>query len=392
MDESVRADIDPGATSEENPQAPADTPPTEETAFGEDPHEDGSSTAPRKEEEGSSSSGGEENEDAASAGKETPREQDTESGKGLIEKISATSVTILEKAEEVIDEGHSWFSGEVVSTALTVDTYFDNENASVEGNRTQIKMNLSIFYEKDGNPQPGAGLDIKLVLPRFQRRVHMVFSGDPESIADDISKGGLERPLPLISSSENSPKTAAVRYFLMALDAQSLNVDGGADIDGYDPVFFGMARYRLTIDTAPSLIRFTQWVKWYTDTGYTSVSRLEFERLFGADWFFRAGADLNWYEEEKENYFYSGKLDLYHTLSQISIMQYSVVVNCETYPENRITNTIVKALHRKNMWREWFYVEGALQASYPEERDFDVTPAVYFKIEMLFGHVPKLQG
>jgi hypothetical protein len=298
-------------------------------------------------------------------------------------------VEMAKKAEKIIDEKHDWFSGEVETTASLVDAYFNNENAAVEGNKSQVKLGLSVFYERGKDPQPGVGVDARIVLPRFEKRLHLILSGDSEepstgTAADSAARTSLPRV-------EDVPKTAALRYFLIALDTQNLSLDGGVNVKGVTPILFSSGRYRLHLDFHPWDMRFTQWVRWYTDTKWEETTRLELEKLLNESLLLRLAAENNWYQGSA-GYYYLVRAELYHTLNPESVLQYSATLNGKTWPTNRITEPMIKAAHRRKMWREWFYVEGAVQATWPEERNYGFTPGVYLKIEGLFGNVPTKVG
>ncbi|MDH5509951.1 MAG: hypothetical protein OEZ32_06290 [Nitrospinota bacterium] len=306
-----------------------------------------------------------------------------ETGMGLAGAVSEKGIKIIKKAEKLIDDQHSWFSGELESTAILVDSYFDNENTNIESNQSQVKVGLSVSYEKYSKPKPGTGLDIKLVLPSFERRVHLLISGDPEELTTDAG-GSFKNPASILPKAEDVPKSAAIRYFLIAVDRMSLSVDGGVDIKDLEPIVFFSSRYRMDIDLHPNRLRFTQYAKWYTDTGSQLITRFEWDHLLSESWLIRAGTEGKWYEQ-REGYFYLGRMELYYTLRQNSVFYFNTTFNFETMPENRLTKPEVKALHRRNIWRSWFFLEGALFASWPEERRYTIVPGISIKVELLFG-------
>ncbi|MDH5476932.1 MAG: hypothetical protein OEY50_01240 [Nitrospinota bacterium] len=301
----------------------------------------------------------------------------------IVEGAGKKGVEIIQHAGKLIDEQHKWFSGELESTAILVDSYFDNENTNIESNQSQIKVNLAVFYEQGSVPNPGMGLDVKLVLPRFEKRLHLIINGDPEELTTGADQT-IRNPSSILPKAEDVPKTAALRYFLIAVDRMSLSLDGGADVKGTDPLLFLSSRYRLNIDLHPTKLRFTQYAKWYTDTGSQLITRFEWDQLLNDSWLMRSSAEGSWYEQ-KEGYFYFGRLEMYHTLKRNSVIYYSGTLYLATMPENRISNMVIKALHRRNIWRPWFFIEGAVQASWPEETRYTVVPAVSLNVQILFG-------
>ena len=314
----------------------------------------------------------------------------TEKGVEVAVMAAEKGVEVAKKAEKIIDEQHDWFSGEIETTAALVDAYFDNENSAVEGNKSQLKLSMSVIYEDGKGLAPGGGgLDIKLVMPRFEKRLHLVISGIPEE--ESSSKSGSPSKMAPIKKAEEIPTSAAVRYFLLAMDTQNLSMDGGMDVKDLKPVFFSAWRYRLHVDMHPWDMRFTQWVRYYTDTRWQTTTKLEFERLMGEAWLLRLSAESSWYQETK-GYYYYARAEVYHTLNPESVLQYSATANFKSWPENRLTDPVLRATHRRKIWREWFYVEGGTQASWPEDHYYKFIPMVYIRIEALFGNVPTKVG
>jgi hypothetical protein len=46
--------------------------------------------------------------------------------------------------------------------------------------------------------------------------------------------------------------------------------------------------------------------------------------------------------------------------------------------------------YRQRILRDWLFYEIIPQVSFPRERDFEATPGILLRLEMLFGHYPIL--
>jgi hypothetical protein len=51
---------------------------------------------------------------------------------------------------------------------------------------------------------------------------------------------------------------------------------------------------------------------------------------------------------------------------------------------------VLSVRFRQRIWRDWLYYEVGPQLVFPREENFDATPGIFLRLEMLFGHYLKL--
>jgi hypothetical protein len=67
------------------------------------------------------------------------------------------------------------------------------------------------------------------------------------------------------------------------------------------------------------------------------------------------------------------------------VLQYEWINNFETRPRNQAVEYLAVVRYRQKIWRDWLFYEIAPQARFPRDRDFDFTPGILFRLEMIFG-------
>ena len=131
-------------------------------------------------------------------------------------------------------------------------------------------------------------------------------------------------------------------------------------------------------------LRFIESVTYFTDSGWESKTSLDCEKPFSDSFFFRAGFDGKWYEDEY-GYLYAFNNSLYQSLSDHQGLLYQVNAGFETHPCNALSEVVVQVKYRTRFWREWMFFEIAPQLSFSRDEDFDTVPGVFLAIEGLFG-------
>jgi hypothetical protein len=72
------------------------------------------------------------------------------------------------------------------------------------------------------------------------------------------------------------------------------------------------------------------------------------------------------------------------------VLVYSWANSFVTHPSHRLEAVTLSVRYRQRLWRDWLYYEVVPQLSFPREENFDITPGINLRLEMLFGHYRKL--
>jgi hypothetical protein len=154
-------------------------------------------------------------------------------------------------------------------------------------------------------------------------------------------------------------------------------------------VVFLEPRFRQSVPLDRWLFRFTQRVIGLTDGSVRARTTFDFERELRRALFFRATADGTWIKGE-HGYFYTLGPSIFQSISPRRVLVYSWGNSFVTYPSHRLEAMVLSVRYRQRIWRDWLFYEVAPQLAFPREENFDVTPGIFMRLEMMFGHYRKL--
>ncbi len=291
---------------------------------------------------------------------------------------------LAEKSTRMVDDTHGRISRTLLTSSEWLDSFFEDEEYEEEINRTRMKVKLKTFVDEDG-PEFDASVSFKLVLPEFEDRLSLEISGDGEDDID-LDAGGQDVE-ERIEQTEDRNVTTALRYLVTATDRLNISLSGGLRLRDIEPVVFIGPRYRESFDLDPWLVRFTQRFRWFTDTGVESKTRFDFERPFLEKYYFRFTTEGNWYENE-DGFFYR----LNHTVSRPLGLDRAIELQWNNYfqtrPYNRLEVSAIRLRYRTRMWRDWIIFEAAPQVAFPKSEDYEPTPGLLIRFDLIFGFVP----
>jgi len=287
-------------------------------------------------------------------------------GQASTEKKSSFFKEFLSTA----DTAHEKASKGVLATGRWLDSFFKREIYQVEDNRSTAELGMAALIEEGEDVNFSTISNLKLVLPQFDRRLHLLFADKEE--AEEIH--------------EESERSAVARYFLKATKEESISADGGMNVYGFKPIFSWKARYRKTVDFQPWKARFTQQLKWFSNAGYELQTTFDFERPLRRNFFFRTTLNGEWYAR-KYGYYYSLAFVLFHPFDENQAMFYEWSASFVTTPVDRLEEVAFRIKYKLRSWSKRIDMVFAPQLAFRRERNFEYIPGFYIKLELNLGHV-----
>jgi hypothetical protein len=75
---------------------------------------------------------------------------------------------------------------------------------------------------------------------------------------------------------------------------------------------------------------------------------------------------------------------VYHTINDRTALLYQVSAIGVTNPENAVTDVVMLVFYRYRLHRKWMFVEISPQLHYPQVNNYQVSPALSLRLEVLF--------
>ena len=286
---------------------------------------------------------------------------------------------------KIADDFQELISEKLRVSADWLDSFFREERAEIEENQTTLKLRFSSFFEEGEGVDFNTRVRMRLVLPELEDKLHIEIIGERDPDTDTAKKYNkrIEQSGEIDEESDKN-LNLALRYFIKTARENNLSFKLGARLNDLTPVVYGGPRYSASKNFDPWLLRFTQDVKWITDEGWESKTRLDFERSLTEDLFFRTSTAGYWYQDE-DGYFYNVNLSLYQILDVDRALEYSWNNFFETQPNHTLCEVLLHIEYRMRFWRKWLFFEIRPQIAFREEDDFKPTAGITFALEAVFG-------
>jgi hypothetical protein len=291
--------------------------------------------------------------------------------------------TPLETEEGSIDRAYEKMTDTVLGTADWIDSFFYDERIEAEEKKTHLRLTASSFTEEGEGTDFDTNTRLRVVLPALKKRLRLVVSGDPDDDID-IDNTAEDDARERLEATDEENGTLAFWYFFKDSARRHVSLQGGVRFPGGSPVVFVGPRFRRTKPLAAWTLRGTQAFRWFSDEGWESKTRFDLERPLYERFFLRTTARGSWFEGEN-GFFYRFGISLFQPFSPRRILKYEGVSHFQTRPNNRLELATLALRYRQRIWRDWLFVEVAPQGSFPRDRDFEFTPGILFRLEVISG-------
>jgi len=312
---------------------------------------------------------------------------------GENEQLDAGSVVEIDEMEidqrpPIIDRAHRGVSTGVLATARWLDEFFADPRVESEESKSRVKVRFSLFAEEGEAFDYDVRAGVRIDLPILEERLQLLIAGDPEDDNDFRAITGREgAPPELANDDENF--SIALRYFLKRTAKQNVSLRSGIRFRNSLPHLYLEPRFRLSVPLDDWLFRFTQRIIGITDGTVRAKTSFDFERELQHDLFFRATAEGTW-DKDEHGYAYSLGPSIFQRLSPRRVLVYGWSNAFVTHPNHRLEAVTLSVRYRQRIYRDWLYYEVIPQLAFPREENFDVTPGIMLRLEMVFGHYRKI--
>ena len=303
-------------------------------------------------------------------------------------KVGA-GATVLEPAQETsVDKLYGSTTKLLRDTVGKVDSFFaDNDYSTFQENTSRLRLRLDTSWVQDHGWDIKPKVKFHLVFPGLDGRIRFVMNDDDDSDSEAGAAG------------DEKDNDAALRWVGYQGKNTSLSFDLGLRVksSNLDP-FLRMN----------SAIRYGISKNWYGQTSnrlfyYSKTSwrddfRQTFNRKISDDLLFRSRSRIQYFDENDFNPFLEQKFSLFQTLNKKSAIAYEALwrqqdVEDSLFDEDEIKGELkdnyqsvqLRLRYRRNVWRDWLYIEFWPVIAKAEERDWDTVLGAFFRLEITFG-------
>jgi len=292
-----------------------------------------------------------------------------------------------------VDRTHSRVERDLFETVVWFDRFFGDERMDVtERPESFLRWMNDLRWDEEEHFSFRSTVRASLRLPRLKKRWRLVVSGetrgDPNAVTpEDPGNPGLD-----VGSRVRTGSTELV-YDLLRTPRSTLDVGAGVRVK-IPPDAFVRTRFQHARPVGISTLgRFTATAYWDARDGPGESNQVDLERWLAPPTLLRWSNSLG-IAEKSNGWTWGTELSLLHKLSPKSAVTFAGGVSGSTRPAWIAQNHRVLVRYRRNVYREWLFLEGEPDIHWPRKEDGSRKPVwgATLRAEILFiGAGPDLR-
>jgi hypothetical protein len=287
-----------------------------------------------------------------------------------------------------VDRTHSRVERNLFSTAVWFDRFFgDDRMVATERPASFLRWKSELQWDEEEHYSLRGTVRASVRLPRMKDRWHLMISsesrGDPNAIIpEDPGNPALD-----IGSRGRVSSTELV-YDLFRTTRSILDVGAGVRVK-IPPDAFVRTRFQYARPIALGILgRFTATAYWDALDGLGESNQVDLERWLAQPTLLRWSNSFE-IKEKDNGWTWGTDLSLLHKLSPKSAITFAAGVSGSTQPAWIAMNYRVLTRYRRNVWRNWLFLEGEPYIRWPRMEDGSRNPVwgATLRMEVLFAGV-----
>lgn len=281
---------------------------------------------------------------------------------------------------EPVDASRDYLSGKFVTFVTDVDRFFGDERNYQESNKSVFQVDFTRVMEHGGNRNIVLSARAKLHLPAAEERFRILLETNPDkNITGEPVQGQ-----PVLLDKVVAPESYAVaaRYEKAAESIWHFSTDAGIKIQsGLTP--FARMRGSYSVPLDQWRLKATETVFWFNTIGVGESTQLDLERLLSEPLLFRSSTNASWLRD-RDSLELRQDLSIYHALNERTALLYQASAMGVAEPQLQATEYVLLLLYRYRVHRDWLFFEVSPQLHYPKDKNFQSSPQLNLRLEMLF--------
>lgn len=280
----------------------------------------------------------------------------------------------------MIEEAHAAVSQQVESTSESLDEFFGGERVYYESTGSYARLRSGVEIDQNGGLGFSGDLRVKLSLPETENRLKFLLESNPEQPIDETTDQVENNPLTV---AQQSTYAAALQTKLRHDEKWDISTDAGIKLR-WPPDPFVRLRARRSFVLERWVARATQSLFWFNSQGTGTRTRLDFERPYGRDYFFRSTSEAVWHNDG-DNFDLRQTLSLYQDLSPRRRAIYQLSALGESRPVLHSTSYLLDVRLRQQVHKDWLFLELNPRVEFARENGFQPAYTLILLADVIFG-------
>lgn len=305
----------------------------------------------------------------------------------------SVALVFVENADHIpanaglVDRAHIMVSRGFRKFFHRIDGFFSDGGPSVQGNQSWARVRVDTIKSAAVIPRSRASVKLRVVLPRTEQRLRLLFSTDDEQVQSTTSQGSE------ITDADDNGFSLALRFIRKAKEEDLVNFDLGTRYRDSRAQLFGrinlLYRHDLRWGFRSS---FRNSFYYFTSSGFENKFRYDIKRPLNESesMFFRGSTELRWREDQRgtlvgETVGVYTDIDANRAVAVEALASYTTELNDEQ--TEKFLGAEVRLRFRHNIWRRWFYYEIWPTLRWSPVNDYEPSLGGLFRLEVILGSV-----
>lgn len=260
-----------------------------------------------------------------------------------------------------------------------VDRFLNDPRAVEDAPASRIKVSPTFAVREAKGLDVGIRVNGKLRLPRVADRLELIF----DSEYDDTEVDNEVRREQRAQLTGDQDGAAALRYYLQETLNFKASIDAGLKFKP-EPVPRLSLRLRGYHRFDELTARMGQTFFWETQDGFGTRSQFDLEQQTPQVDLRRLTTGLLW-SENSDGVQASEYLSYFRFLTRRRVLGGRIGLGGHLEPHAQADNYTARLVYRQRVHRDWLFLEIEPGLDWPRDRDFETTPFVNVKLDIIFG-------
>jgi hypothetical protein len=274
----------------------------------------------------------------------------------------------------------------VRSTAAWIDGFLSNERSIAEENRSWVSIRLDSSLEDREGSDASVRFSGRLVLPRTENRLHLIFGRDSDDAIDPLARSNATET-PATVNPEGDDPVAALQIIVKETERNDIRYESGVRFNDISPDVYVGARWRYTTDLGTWLLSATERLRCYLDAGVESRTTVDFDHVLTDELLFRSSTRGLWRDQEP-GYDYGEMLTLFQRIGDRTVLAYEWDTSLVTDPEDSVAETLLRLRWSRRFLENRLLFEIAPQVAWRDETDYRPVAGLFLQLELTLGREP----
>ena len=295
--------------------------------------------------------------------------------KNISAEVDKSSDAHAETPERSLDRQKEAIDSQILRASQWVDSFFSDENFEEESATSLIRFRPELYYRKEQGAKGKAKFRIKLSLPNLGQKTSLVIGND--DAIDDFN-----------DNLDDSTQEAVVglQFFGKSSKFWHSSLSLGLKFNEFAAYAGPRVRFLSPLGENRSFA-FTQAVRYQSNGYWNTVSRVDFNFIFGERYFFRQTFDGRWRGERSDEEGFRTRISsiLTQRMPGAAGLQYDFSTIFHSRPDSHVDSYTLALRYRKKSKRDWLYYEIVPQVSFDHDYDYVFNPGIRLRVEFFFG-------